>query len=170
MTTHHSQKGFTLLELLLYIAVLSFVLLAMMTLFNLLIEVRTKNRVQGEVYMQGQLVMYEFNRIIKDSSDISLPSNGSSTTSATLSHPTVQKNPIKITLDGSKIFIQEGSSPAIAVTNNSVTVTNLTFRNLTRPNTNGNIQYSFTLSGANGTGRNEFNYSTTFYGGASLRQ
>lgn len=54
--------------------------------------------------------------------------------------------------------------------NSRVTVSNLTFTNLTRAGTPGNVRIQFTLTHINPSGRNEYDFSKTFYGSASLRK
>lgn len=53
--------------------------------------------------------------------------------------------------------------------NSRVTVSNLTFSNLSRPGTPGTVRIQFTLTHINPEGRQEYNFSKTFYDTATLR-
>lgn len=65
--------------------------------------------------------------------------------------------------------VKEGAANNIPLTSDNVGVSNLTFKNLTRSGTPGVIQVSFTISRVNTSGKNEYDYTKTFTGSASLR-
>jgi len=51
-----------------------------------------------------------------------------------------------------------------------VTVSGLTFQNLSRSATPGTVRIQFTLTHVNPAGRNEYSFAKTFIGSATLRQ
>ena len=61
------------------------------------------------------------------------------------------------------------SSGLTVLTNNRVTVSNLSFQNLSRPGTPGIVSVQFTVNSINPENRQEFNFSKTFYGSMSIR-
>lgn len=65
--------------------------------------------------------------------------------------------------------IKEGAAAAIPITNSKVLVSNLSFKNLSRPGTPGIVQISFTISRANPNGRNEYSYEKTFTTSVAVR-
>ncbi len=64
--------------------------------------------------------------------------------------------------------IKEGSGGVVALTNDKVTLSGLTFKNLSRSGTPGVVQVSFTISRVNGSGKNEYDYQKTFTGTAAV--
>jgi hypothetical protein len=75
-----------------------------------------------------------------------------------------------ITVPGTPTAVQikEGTGAAIALTNNKVQMSNLSFKNLSRSGTPGSIQVSFTLSRLNPANRNEYEYQKAFTGSAEV--
>jgi type II secretory pathway pseudopilin PulG len=69
----------------------------------------------------------------------------------------------------SAIRVKEGGNTAIPLSNSKVQVSGLTFTNLTRSGTPGEIQISFTVSRAGGSSRDEYSYQKTFVTSAALR-
>lgn len=65
--------------------------------------------------------------------------------------------------------VKEGAAAAIALNNDKVEVSNLTFKNLTRTGTPGVVQVSFTIYRKNPNSRNEYSYQKTFTGTAAIR-
>jgi hypothetical protein len=66
--------------------------------------------------------------------------------------------------------IKEGTGATVPLTNSKVTVSGLSFKNLTRSGTPGIVQVSFTISRVNTAGRNHYDYQKTFTSSAALRQ
>jgi len=58
---------------------------------------------------------------------------------------------------------------SIALTNSRVVASSLTFTNLSRTGTPGAMRIQFTLAHVNPSGRNEYDYSKTFYATSTLR-
>jgi hypothetical protein len=67
------------------------------------------------------------------------------------------------------IEMREGSGSAIALTNSKVGVSNVSFKNLSRPGTPGLVQISFTVSRLSPNAKNEYSYQKTFTTTAALR-
>ncbi|MCR4328495.1 MAG: prepilin-type N-terminal cleavage/methylation domain-containing protein [Patescibacteria group bacterium] len=166
----NSRKGFTLIELLLYVAVASVLLSAISTFFFILLESRVKNQTIAEVEQQGMRVMQMITRASRNAEAITSPSQGASAASLILDVITVADDPTVFDLSGGVLRIKEGSGSVIPLTNSRVTASSLSFFNLSRASTPGAISIQFTLTHANPAGRNEYNFSETFYGSASLRQ
>lgn len=80
------------------------------------------------------------------------------------------KNPTLFYISGGALWIKEGTSDAVSLTSSRTTVSALTFTNLTRATTPGTIRIQYTVTYSNIGSRNEYNFSKTFYGSASLRQ
>lgn len=98
------------------------------------------------------------------------PAQSINASSLTLTVPTISKNPTTFDLSGGIIRITEGAEAPIALNNSRIVASAIAFQNVSRTNTPGIIRISFTLVHANPDGRNEYDYSKTFYGSVSLKQ
>lgn len=139
-----ANKGFTLIELLLYVSIVGTVIFSIAGFLSLSMQSRLKNQTIAEVEQQGVQVMQIITQAGRNATDINFTS----------------------TFDLSGGVIRENT---IALTNSRVVASDLTFQNLSRAGTPGTIKVQFTLTHVNPEGRQEYNFSKTFYGSASLR-
>lgn len=168
MSKKNTLKGFTLIELILYIGISSFILLAITLFATLMVQGRIKSEVINEVEQQGYQTMQIITQAIRNAQNISSPTSGSAQIlSLNMSDGSV--DPTQFTLQNGKIYIQEASNQAINLTNNQVEAGSLNFTNLSRQNTPGIIHIEFTLSHINPEGKNEYSFQKTFKSSASLR-
>lgn len=144
MKLKKTQSGFTLVELLLYVGIIGAVVLSSASFLSLLMQSRVKNQTIAEVEQQGIQIMQIITQTGRNADDISF------TTAFDLSDGTIRQN-------------------AIALTNSRVVASNLTFQNLSHAGTPGTIRVQFTLTHVNPEGRNEYDFSKTYYGTATLR-
>jgi len=165
-----TQKGFTLIELLLYVAISSVILLVISLFLQTLLESRIKNQTIAEVEQQGLRVMQIITQTIRNTEAINSPAQGASATILSLDVITGASDPTIFDLLGNTIRITEGVSSAVPLTNSRVTVSGLTFQNLSRSATPGTVRIQFTLTHVNPAGRNEYSFAKTFIGSATLRQ
>lgn len=166
----NQPTGFTLVELLIYIAVAAVILLALSQFFALALSIRVKAQSVAEVEQQGTLVLTKMTQIIRNATAITTPITGATSTSLTLTVSTGTNSPTIFDVASSILRIKEGTANAISLTDSHVAVTNLIFSNLTDGSANGSIQIQFTLSKLNSsTTTNEYNYTQNFRGSATLR-
>lgn len=161
-------KGFSLIELVLYVGLLAFLLTSLGVLANTSFKTRSRQQVVIEVEQQGMAITQIISQTIRNSSSITLPAAGSSATSVTLTVPDAAKTPTVFSLSGTTFQMIENST-ATLLTNTQVQVSDLSFKNLSAVATPGTVKFQFTLSYANSGGTPQFNYSKVFYGSASLR-
>jgi len=164
------KKGFTLVEMLLYMAILSVVVMAMSSFLYLTYSSRIKATVIAEVEQQGSQTMAIITQTIRNASSITTPIAGNSTTSATLVGYVALSSPISFDVSGNKIQITEGTNSSVDLTSNRVIVSDLSFSNLSRANTPGIIQIKFRLTHINPDNRGEYSYYKDFTSTASLRR
>lgn len=164
-----NNKGFTLIELLLYISISSVMLFVVVVFFSFILQSRVKNQTIAEVEQQGLSVMQIITQTIRNSEAVISPAAGLSSSFLTLDVVNVFDDPTVFDLSGGAIRIAEGSSLPIFLNNSRVVVSNLVFSNIPRSDTLDIIRIQFTISYINTAGRNEFDYSKTFYGSAGLR-
>ena len=161
--------GFTLIELLLYVSLAAIFLIGLSVFLHASFQTRNKNQVMAEVDQQGIQVAQLITLALRNATEINSPTAGTSAAVLSITTPMSANNPTVFDLSSGVIRITEGSSPAEELTNSQVTSSSLNFQNLSRPGTPGNIKISFTLTFTSPSTRNEYSYSKTFYGSASLR-
>jgi type II secretory pathway pseudopilin PulG len=165
-----SQKGFTLVEMILYVSICSILLLCLSTFLSFLLDARVRSQSITEVNQQGFQVMTLMTQTIRNGRSIQTPSIGTTTQtlSITTSNPVV--NPTLFDVSSTSIRITEGSNTAIALTNSRVVASGLTFQNVSSgSSTEKIIRISFTLDSVNQSGRSEYSFTKSFNGSATLR-
>ncbi len=157
-----NQKGFTFIELIVYIAIASMVLVSAVGIGWNLITNEANVIGKQEAYSNARTVMNHFKINIREADDVI---TGSSTFNThpgvlTLDYPgagtdvvfdTYTKN---VTVGGQattirKLRIKEGAAAAVDITSDQVDVTDFTLTNLTRGSESKNINIELTIEKAN---------------------
>lgn len=164
-----NNKGFSLIETIVYIAIFSMFIGALVTFTLNINSSRLKSQTMLEVKGQGADLMRILTKTITNATAINYPGTGLD--SGTISVNTIDalKTPTIFSGSGEAIYITEGANSALVLTNNKVKVTNLSFTNVSKINTPGLIQIRFTISNTASQKLPEQQYSIDFYGTASLR-
>ncbi len=163
------KRGITLIETLLYVAIISILFTAFTFLLLTFLRARIKNQVISNIDQQSVLVIHEITQAIRNAETITSPAVGSPSSTLILDALSVGVDPTRFDVANGVLRIQEGAGSAVALTNNRVEVTDLTFSNLTAGSSPGIIQIELTLSSANPSGRNEYEYTKTATTSAALR-
>jgi Tfp pilus assembly protein PilW len=165
-------RGLTLVEMILYVAICSALLLSLSSFYIFLLSSRIKSQSITEVEQQGLQIVQVVTQSVRNARSLDTPSVGSS--GALLSLTTINGllNPTTFDVDASGTFrIKEGSGPYVPLTNSHVTVSSTTFQNVSSVgSTDRVLHYSFTVTSNNPTTRNEYDYTKTFVGSATIRQ
>jgi hypothetical protein len=158
-----------LVELLLYVVVSATILIAATGFLAVILSARVKNQTVNEVEQQGLAVMEAIGTSVRNASAVISPAAGAAAAGLTLDVVAAANDPTTYALSSGVLQITEGVAVPVALTNARVTISDLTFHNLGRSGTPGSVRYSFTLTHVNPANRQEFTYSKTFTGSASLR-
>jgi len=164
-----ANKGFTLIELIIYIGLVSIMLLGIASFAKIILQARTRNQVIAEVEQQGVQIAQMLTYTVRNAENIIQPTAPNTDNNLILDMLYAPEDPTTFSLDGVIINIKQGAGNKINLNNSRVEIQDLTFQNLSRPDTPGIIKFSFTLNHKNQSGRPEYNYSKTFYSSASLR-
>lgn len=169
MKKYRNTQGFTLVELILYIAISSIFMLASVSFAWDVIYGRVKSYTQQEVNQNMRFTTKRITYEIRNAAGI----NSVTANSISLSNTDSARNPTVISVSSGRVRIGYGStgncpttSPCF-LTSNGVSVTNLSFTNLSQGTTTENIQ--FTISMQSTGDRSEFQESQTYVGSAELR-
>lgn len=165
------RSGFTLIELLLYSALAAVILASVAALLFFIVSARIKARTVLETDEDGRRIIRIMNRAIRSAESINIPATSTAGPTLSLALAEVAKNPTIFDVLSGVLRIQEGTStPPVALTSTStVIVSDFRVYNLTRSGTPGAIEFQFTLSHQNPSGRNEYGHTRRFLGGAALR-
>ena len=167
------QQGFTLIEMILYIGIVSIFLGGVVRVAWNSIYGRVKAQVMEHVNYAarfvGKRMMYE----IRNASAI----NSVSVNSLCLASTNSTYNPTRIYLSGGVIRIGWGGGVAtcvtttndVALTGTNVTVSSLVFTNLTSGSLTKHIQFTYTVSSSATSGRQEYIWSQNYEGSAEVR-
>ncbi len=170
-TTYNLQanKGFTLIEVMIYVAIFSIVVGTLTTFALSMNSSRLRAQVMLEVNGQGASIVRTITQTVRNSTAITAPSAGNTAGALTLATSVSGTNPTSFSVTGETLYMTEGALSTVALTNNKVKLTNLVFTNLSRASTPGVVQMRFTLSNTASTTRVEQQYSVDFYGTAARR-
>ena len=163
------QRGFTLIEMLLYIAILAIVAVTISSFIFMVYTSRIKTSTISEVEQQGEQTMSLITQNIRNSSSITSPVAGVSASSLTLVEYNGTLSPTVLNQSGNVIQIKEGAGAVVALCSNRVVVSGLSFQNISNSGSHGMVRIQFTLTHINSSNRNEYTYSKTFTSTASLR-
>jgi len=165
-----ANKGFTLIELLLYVSIASIILLITSLFLSTLLQSRIKNQTIAEVEQQGLQVMQIITQTARNAEVILDPAVGESANELKFDVIDVTKDPAYFELSNGVLLMTEGTGSPIALTNSRVNMSGFSASNLSRVSTPGTIRIQFTLTHINHAGRNEYSFTKTFIGSATLRQ
>ena len=165
-----TNKGYTLIELLLYISLVSVLLFSLSYFWANTVTARIKNQTILEVEEVGTEAMNNITQSIRNADSITAPTAGVSGQSLTLANSNVAINPTVFDLASGTLRIKEGSNAVVNITSDKLTISNLSFANLSNTASPGIIRVTFTVTYKNTTGRNEYDFSKTFYDSAAIRK
>lgn len=163
------RPGFTLIEVLLYVATTSILLVSVSLTHYVTLRSRMKNEVVMEVDAVGRLALERVASTIRNANSITSPALGETQSSLTLAMPESAKNPTVFSLVNGVLQVQEGTQAAVTLTPARTTVGALTFANLGRPGTEGIVRIQFSVSYNANSSRNEYQYSKSFTASAAIR-
>ncbi len=178
-----TKKGFTMMELIVYIAIASVVLVAAINVgWNLMIGYANTNSKQ-EVYLNSRLVMNAMGIKIREAEDVLTASSTFDTNPGvlTLDYPGADTDVIidtytkNIILGGQettirKLRMKEGIADYVDLTTDEVNITNFVLTDLTRGSEPDNINIELTIEKTNPGGNLNFAATFSLETAISLRQ
>ncbi len=153
------NKSFTLIELLIYTAIISLVLVLITGFFWNIVSGNIKENSYQEVQQNGRFVMTKITQEIKKAIGINSPVQGFSANSLSLMMSDSNLSPTIFSVSGGKLMIVQGTSAPIELTTDQIVVSNLQFTNLSYSNTPGTLRVEITLESLNPAGKTEYQAS-----------
>jgi len=134
------KKGFTLIEFLIYIAIFVSLLVLIFGFFWDIIFSNLKENSYQEIQENGRFLMFRISKEIKRAKSINFPSPENQGSYLSLEMADSSLNPTIFDLQDGKIRISQGTSSLYFLTTDLVKVENLSFFNLSYPQTPGIIR------------------------------
>jgi competence protein ComGC len=159
-----SCRGVTLVEMLLYISIVSIFLFSIATFSSSVVKIKVSSQTQNEVNQQSLQMMNMLSYIIKNAQYVASPSVGisSSTLILGIRYPSLATTTLYVA--SGTLFVQEGTSTSVALTGNRITVSSLSFTPVKASSTTwGSVTLYYTLSHYNPSSKAEFAATSSMY-------
>ncbi len=168
------KRGFTLIETLIYVAIIGMVVASFVVFVMSISDLRNKAYVISEVQANCRTTLDIISQKIRAATGINtvLSTFESDPGVLSLSMADSAKNPTVINLDQDDGILQitEGIAGPIAITSDEIRITNLVFTNLTSMSKRGNIKIEITAAFNNAGTDIEYNYLQSLQTAVNLRQ
>ena len=164
----NTQKGFTLIEVLIYIAIIGMIIQGFITFILSIAGTNSKIYVMQEVQANTRIALDIMSQKIRAADDIITPSENNSTSTLVLDMPDSDPNLTFNSMDGI-LYMIEGVASSTPITSNKVRISNLIFTNLTAVGEKDNIKIEITAN-YKIIDNKEFQYSQTLQTAVSLRK
>ncbi len=161
-----SQLGFTFIEAILYVSIITIMLSALVPFVWNILFVKAKSSIQHEVSSNARFISERVKSEIRNSTGI----NSVTSTSISLVKATSSLNPTVITWSVPNITIKQGSGPTTNLNSASVHVTNFLFTNNSSVDLlTQNIGFTFSIEQSGSGPRAEYKASETYQSAVELR-
>jgi prepilin-type N-terminal cleavage/methylation domain-containing protein len=168
------NKGFTLIETLIYIALIGVVLSGFIVFSFSIGDARNKTYVVQEVQANARVALNLITQKILAANGVNAGSStfGSDPGVLSLSMSEAGNNPTVISLNANdgQLQIKEGSADAVVITSDEVKVMNLVFTNLSGTNEKENIKVELTIDFNNQGTDIDFDYTQSWETALNIRQ
>ncbi len=154
------KNGFTLIETIIYTALVGLILGTVVLMMNTLLAARSKNQAALILEEGMRFTLHRLVTRVEMSSNITSPLSGLDNT-LTLTLPQPAQNPTTFTLTSGTVTISEAGSPPLALTGSQIEITSLIFTRLISNPASIRIQMTGQLRGAAGQNQTSLTLETT---------
>lgn len=171
MNQSHSQSGTTIVELILYVAIVAGLLVGVGGVSMNMFEAKAKGLAVGEVSLAASHALYVIEESVREAQSITLPLLGNASTSVTLVTAIPSTNPTVIRASGNNIEMIIGANPPILLFPSTLRVSNVQFQNVSYPGVGrqGSVRVSFTIDSGTNTVEQQYRFSGAFASTATIR-
>ncbi len=163
------KKGFTLLEVMLYVVISASMLFAVVSLYQLVIEHQAAFYAETRVGASGTNALRVISDAVRRAESVVEPNPQVITDTLILAMEDPTRNPTMFQLSNGAIVMQEGAEEPISVTSSDVEVYALQFENVTTTDVSSSIHIEIGAEYGLNSGRETSDVSRTFYGTATTR-
>ncbi|MCA9391812.1 type II secretion system protein [candidate division WWE3 bacterium] len=172
--SNHQNQGYTLVELIIYLAIMSTLMVSFIYYTISITTTRAKSNTIQEVQANARTALEVISNAVRDASGVNLGASTFDVDPGVLSlvNDDPAKNPTIISLDqdDGTLQIKEGASPTLNVTSGLVKVTNLAFSHENPLDEHGNIKLQMTIDHSATTGGVEYDYAYDLETSINLRK
>lgn len=161
-----NKKGFSLVEIIVYIALASILTIAVFRGLNVIISSYNQVKTIRQISNSAITVMDRMTREIKNSTDIVADESSFGNESGVLTVMNDHNEPsttVKFYIDNSRVYVSENGGDGEPLTDEGVSVSSLIFRSISN-STASAVKIELTLTSPNGV-----TSTKNFYGTATLR-
>lgn len=162
------NSGTTFIELIIYIAIVTIMLSALIPMAWNIIEGGVKSSTQQEVYSQARVLSERIKYEVRNASGI----NSLTPTSISLANSNASLNPTVITYSGNYVTITQGTSfpTPVRLHSQGTSVSSFVFNSYSSTdNKTKHVQFAFTLSASNPGPRSEYSENIAIESSAEIR-
>jgi len=170
------KKGFTLIEVLLYIAIVTIIMSAFIIFAWNAVILGAKNNTQQELFAQGRIVSERILSEIRNATDINTGTSNFDVDLATNATyqlsiaDTAPNNPTIFTVVSGTLMVKQGAAAAIALHSTTIKVTSLVFTNYSSSDgKTKNVGYVLTLAQTSTSASQEYKGTITLDSSAEVR-
>jgi len=169
---HNHQSGFTLFELLVYVAIVSVVIVSAVYFTIDIINASQKSRAFQEVQQNARLAMSRMLQAVQEADDVNTGQSNFDSNPGLLSlaMDDSARNPTIFRVASNALQISQGTGDFIDLTSDKVIVTNLVFTNLSVIDRTKNIKITITVEHINPDNTKAFEASVTLQSAAVIRE
>lgn len=140
------RKGFTLVEMLIAIAIFTVIAIAFIGILSAVTQVQVQSSSSAVVNQESQFLLAKLQYYIQTASIVDMPTS-TPTSTLTLDVATSSLDPTVITLASGTVYLaQPGGGTLQPLTSNQVTVSNLSFTRLANPPGHDAVSISYTIA------------------------
>lgn len=162
------NKGFTLIEIIIYIAIIGVVISGFVSYSLSISGVRNKNYSIATVQANGRAALQVMTQKIREAQAVLTPGAGTSDTQLILDMSGTDPD-ITFSVSDGVLSMQEAGSSATTITDSRAVVSNLVFTNLAASGERDNVRLEMTVDYNTPTGDVQFGYSKSYQTAASTR-
>jgi Tfp pilus assembly protein PilW len=166
----HNASGSTLIEFLMYIAIISIILIAATDVLFVVLDGKAKIQAIESVGQNGRIALQKMEQTIRNAQSVTTPASSATGTSLTLQTSSTSTSPTSFFLFDGVLFMKEGTSASTSLMADEATVNNLLFQNVGGTSTPAVIRIRMSVSSTNPALDPANEYGETFYGSAAVRR
>ncbi len=152
------EKGFSLIELLIYIAIFAVVSIFLVAILTTFTRIQVQQTASNEVNHQISFVSSVVKQMVQNSSLVDM-TDGVATSTIDLRMASSSADPTLIYASGTMVYLEQGSSSPVALTNSNVNVTNFSATKYESPGGASIVQVNMSLAYNNSSPANQFSQS-----------
>lgn len=142
-----SQKGFTLIEFLLYMVLAVSMVLIIGTIGIGVLTSNAKGQSSEEIRYDAEFLLEKITLAIHEAESVSTPVVGATSTTLTLTMSNVAKNPTVIQSRDGKVYFTEGGGAEFLIAGEDSVIEELTFTNMSHAEAGNTVRIELTIHG-----------------------